>query len=593
MPFRSRHRAPAGGANGARRPRLAVRSRSLRVRRARGDPRRRARHVAALRAVPQRVIDQHEREHRFGDRRRANPDARVVAAERLDDGGFARPRDRAARRANARRRLDRDRHRDVLPRRDAAEHAARVIADEAVRRQLVAVHRTALRDARETRADLDALHRVDPHHRVRDVGVEPVEQRLAPADRHARRDDIDARADRIAVLAQRVHVALELRHDVGVRREERVLAHVRPVDERDLDFAERAHVAAHLDAEALAQPLLRDRAGADDGRRQPRGRAAAAAIVAHAVLLPVGVIGMARAERLGDVAVVLAALVGVADQERDRRAGRHALEHAGQDLDLVGLLTLRDVARRAGLAAVELELDVGFRERHARRAAVDHAADRGAVRFAEGRDSEKRAEGVAGHRAVQKKVSRGNRHYASPFRAMRRYGARSGGAARPCAAEHARGAAAGIARGLRPRRPKRRTHEPIGAAAARLRTSRVMRRPLPRDRCPRAPPAAIRRSRYRRAPRRTNLGGTAPRAACLPAPPTCARRAARRRRPATPPASPPRPGSARRPQASGGSSRRASPGAASARPRAAKTRCPIVRATPSARRARARASGSR
>jgi hypothetical protein len=57
---------------------------------------------------------------------------------------------------------------------------------------------------------------------------------------------------------------------------------------------------------------------------------------------------VARAEGVEQVRVVLAALVGVADQERDRRAGGHALEHAGEDLDLVGLLALRDVARGAG-----------------------------------------------------------------------------------------------------------------------------------------------------------------------------------------------------------------------------------------------------
>ena len=48
-------------------------------------------------------------------------------------------------------------------------------------------------------------------------------------------------------------------------------------------------------------------------------------------------------------------------------------------------------------ATIEVLLDVRFGERHARRAAVDDAADRRAVRFAEGRDAEQRAERVAGH----------------------------------------------------------------------------------------------------------------------------------------------------------------------------------------------------
>jgi hypothetical protein len=50
-----------------------------------------------------------------------------------------------------------------------------------------------------------------------------------------------------------------------------------------------------------------------------------------------------------------------------------------------------------GFPAVEVGLDVGFGERHPWRAAIDHAADRRAVRFAEGGDGEEGAEGVAGH----------------------------------------------------------------------------------------------------------------------------------------------------------------------------------------------------
>ena len=68
-----------------------------------------------------------------------------------------------------------------------------------VRRQLVAMLAAALLDAHATPgADLDGLDRVDAHHRVRDVGIEPVEHRLAQAGRHAGRDDGDARADRVA-----------------------------------------------------------------------------------------------------------------------------------------------------------------------------------------------------------------------------------------------------------------------------------------------------------------------------------------------------------------------------------------------------------
>ncbi len=106
---------------------------------------------------------------------------------------------------------------------------------------------------------------------------------------------------------------------------------------------------------------------------------------------------MAGAEGVEDVAVVLAALVGVADQQRDRRAGGQALVHAGQDLHRIGLVALRHVAAGAGAAPVQVGLDVGLGQRHAGRAAVDDAADGRAMAFAEVGDAEQFAEGAAGH----------------------------------------------------------------------------------------------------------------------------------------------------------------------------------------------------
>jgi hypothetical protein len=158
--------------------------------------------------------------------------------------------------------------------------------------------------------------------------------------------------------------------------------------ERDLDLADLRHVAAEARAVLRGEPLARHRAGTDHRRGQPRRRAPAAARVAQAVLLQVGVVGVPGTEARGDLRVVLAALVLVAHEERDRRSRRATFEHAAQDLDAVLLAALRDVPRRAGLPAVEVGLDVGFRQRHSRRATVHHAADRRAVGFAEGGDGE-------------------------------------------------------------------------------------------------------------------------------------------------------------------------------------------------------------
>src|SRR5690606_8890504 len=111
----------------------------------------------------------------------------------------------------------------------------------------------------------------------------------------------------------------------------------------------------------------------------------------------VGVVGMAGAEGIGNVAVVLAARIGVADQQPDGRAGGHAFEHAREDLHRVGLAALGDMARSARAAPVEFGLDVGLGQRHSRRAAVNHGADGRAVRFAEIGDTKQGTEGVSGH----------------------------------------------------------------------------------------------------------------------------------------------------------------------------------------------------
>src|SRR5438128_8203681 len=157
------------------------------------------------------------------------------------------------------------------------------------------------------------------------------------------------------------------------------------------------HVAAHLHPETLMQPFLRDRAGGDPHRRLARRGTPAAAIIADAVLVAIHVVGMSRAKRIGNVGVIFAALILVADEQRDRCPGRAALEYAGEDLHRVGFAPLRNMARGAGLAPVELALNVGGGELHAGRATIDDTTDGGTVRFAEGSDAKKFAEGIAGH----------------------------------------------------------------------------------------------------------------------------------------------------------------------------------------------------
>ena len=69
---------------------------------------------------------------------------------------------------------------------------------------------------------------------------------------------------------------------------------------------------------------------------------------------------MTGAEFICDLGVVLALRVRVANQQADRRAGGFALEHTGKDFNFVFFTPLRDVTRGAGLAAIQINLQIRF-----------------------------------------------------------------------------------------------------------------------------------------------------------------------------------------------------------------------------------------
>src|SRR5690606_40459053 len=129
---------------------------------------------------------------------RAHADARVVAPGRYHLDLVAAHVHAARRQAQAGGRLERHRHHHLLPAGDAADDAAGVVAEEALRARFVAVQAAALHDAGEAVADLDALGGVDGHHRGGDLGVELAVHRFAPARGHAAGDHADPRPDRIA-----------------------------------------------------------------------------------------------------------------------------------------------------------------------------------------------------------------------------------------------------------------------------------------------------------------------------------------------------------------------------------------------------------
>lgn len=354
-------------------------------------------HAGVLGSVAQGVVDEDEGDHGFGDGGGAQADAGVVAAVGGDGYGFALDVDAAAGGGDGAGGLHGKFSAEGLAGGDAAEDAAGVVGGEALRGEFVAVEAAALGYDVEAVADGHGFDGVDGHQGAGDVGIQPVEHGFAPADGHVARFYGEARADGVEVFAHAVHVVFEFGDLRVVGGEEGVAGDVFVALEGDFFLADLGYVGDDVDGKLLAQPFFCHCAGGDAGGSFAGGASAAAPVVADAVFVPVGVVGVAGAELAGDCTVVFAALVGVADEEGDGGAGGCAFKHAGEDFHLVGFAALGNVAAGAGFAAVEVGLDVGFAEGEAGRAAVDDAADARAVAFAEGGNGEELSEGVACH----------------------------------------------------------------------------------------------------------------------------------------------------------------------------------------------------
>ena len=106
---------------------------------------------------------------------------------------------------------------------------------------------------------------------------------------------------------------------------------------------------------------------------------------------------MPRAEVILDVAIVTRPLVLVLDHQADRRAGGLAFENARKNLNFVRLLALCGEARLAGLAPVQIELNVGFGNRDSWRCSINHTTNRRTVAFPPAGEPKGIAKTVAGH----------------------------------------------------------------------------------------------------------------------------------------------------------------------------------------------------
>lgn len=101
---------------------------------------------------------------------------------------------------NAGGRLQRDIRHDLLTAADAAENAARVVALEARFGNFIAVFAAAQFHHLKTIANFYALHRINAHQRVRDIGIQTVKHRFAQPRRYAIGHHRDFRPDGVALF---------------------------------------------------------------------------------------------------------------------------------------------------------------------------------------------------------------------------------------------------------------------------------------------------------------------------------------------------------------------------------------------------------
>src|SRR5581483_6024677 len=259
--------------------------------------------------LPHRLVREHERDHRLGDDTRRGHRGHVGALLEGHRLGLRLGVDRAQHRTVQRReRLHRDPGDEQLPgghpalRATRAVRRAPVLARVRVPQDLVVRLAAGQTGHREPVADLDALHRLDAHERLREEPVDlavPVDVR-PETGRHAVAEHLHHATERVTDLRGRLHRGHHL--VLGLRVE---APHGRVVDALEVvrrraglarcaHRAELDHVAEDRRAE-LREQGLRERTGRDARRGLARARALEhVARVVEPVLLHADEIRMAR-----------------------------------------------------------------------------------------------------------------------------------------------------------------------------------------------------------------------------------------------------------------------------------------------------------
>ena len=93
---------------------------------------------------------------------------------------------------------------------------------------------------------------------------------------------------------------------------------------------------------------------------------------------------MSRTESLLNIGIIPGALIGIFNQQPNRRSCGLAFKHTGQDANFIGLTTLCSKARSARFAAVKITLQIGFRQLNPRRTPINDGTQTQTMTFPKG-----------------------------------------------------------------------------------------------------------------------------------------------------------------------------------------------------------------
>ncbi len=258
-------------------------------------------------------IRKHQRRHALAHDGRPEPDHRIVPALHRDAGLLMIPRHGLLRQRNRRRRLKTDPHRHIGPVADPAEYAAGVIGPLAdvlpVHVKCVVIFAPEHLCRRGTFADINSLDRADREHRLREIRVQLLKDRISETCRQALYGELHRAADRIALLTA---LPDQLSHRLLIG---------------NVDAPHAAHMRLAGNPQA-PEELLRDSPAGHAHGGLPPGGSSASAVVAETVFFIKPVIRMAGPVNVFYGAVIAGALVFIFQDHRDRRSGRLPFEHA-------------------------------------------------------------------------------------------------------------------------------------------------------------------------------------------------------------------------------------------------------------------------